>query len=263
MHLALAAEMLRRGDLSIAARSWLHKQRSPFLLGHTAPDVRTVSGQKREACHFYTVPRTSDRPAYLALFDEHPSLRRIDTLSSPQIAFIAGYITHLLLDELWLDDVFHRFLLQDWGTLAERLFLHNVLRTWIDHRAQEDLDEDLASTLREVQPQGWLPFVDDEHLRVWRDWLVEQLARDRRMDTAAVLADRMGIPAEEIEAVVQSPTQMQKRVFRHFPRSALKSFRQKGYERSIKLVDWYIGGRTRGQPELALPDLSVCQSIDL
>jgi hypothetical protein len=262
MHLALAEEMLRRSDLSVAARRRLREQRGPFLLGHTAPDVRTVSGQKREACHFYTVPRTSDRPAYHLLFDEHPSLRSIDALSSPQIAFMAGYVAHLLLDELWLDDIFHRFLLQDWGTLGERLFLHNVLRTWMDDRAQEDLDDAVASTLREVELRGWLPFVDDEHLRVWRDWLVEQLAPDRRMETAAVLAERMDIPAEEIEAVAQSPEQMQKRIFRHFPRSALASFRQKGYECSIKLVDWYVGGRARRVPELALPDLSVCQSID-
>jgi hypothetical protein len=78
------------------------------MLGHTAPDVKTVSGQKREESHFYTIPRTSDRPAYQVLFDAYPELALADALSPSQASFIAGYIAHLLLDELWLDDVFQR-----------------------------------------------------------------------------------------------------------------------------------------------------------
>jgi hypothetical protein len=240
-HLALAEKMLRGNDLSTSTRRLLTQQRGPFLLGHTAPDVKTVSGQRRDVCHFYTVPRTSNRPACDALFDAYPSLARADALPRPQAAFVAGYIAHLVMDEVWLDVVFERYFLQDWGPLKERLFLHNVLRTWVDSRDQAKLNGNVAQDLRDAEPLDWLPFVDDKHLCVWRDWLVEQLTGGQRMQTAEVFARRMGIPAGEVEAVARSPQQMGERVFRYFPRSALASFQETVDRRSITLVDSYIG----------------------
>lgn len=210
------------------------------MLGHTAPDVRTVSGHSREACHFYTVPRTSDRRAHKALFDAHPSLECASLLSRPRAAFVTGYIAHLLLDELWLDEVFQSFVQGDWGSMGERLFLHNVLRMWVDRRAQEALNGDVRRLLGSAEPCDWLSFVDDGHLCLWRDWLVEQLAPDHGMETVEVLAGRMGVSPAEIEAVVRSPEEMERQVFRHVPRSALRDFQERGYAQSVALVDGYL-----------------------
>jgi hypothetical protein len=225
----------------------LNRWKGPFLLGHTAPDVKTVSGQKREASHFYTIPRTSNRPAYLVLFDTYPELARADALSPSRAAFIAGYIAHLLLDELWLDGVFQRYFLQDWGPLEERLFLHNVLRTWVDLRDQARLNETTAQALQQARPDDWLPFVPDLYLRRWRDWLVAQLTAAHRMETAKVLADRMGVSATAVETVVQSSEQMERRVFQYFPRSAMQSFWERGYRQSVMLVEWYLSRSANGQ----------------
>lgn len=262
-HLVLAQQMLRQGDLSTVTRRLLDRQQGPFMLGHTAPDVKTVSGQKREESHFYTIPRSSNRPAYQILFDRHPELARADALSPSRASFVAGYVAHLLLDELWLDDVFQRYFLQDWGPLGERLFLHNVLRTWVDRRDQVRLNGTLAQTLQQAEPDDWLPFVDDRHLRAWRDWLIEQLTSDRGMETAKVFADRMGVPAAEVEAVVQSPGQMGRRVFRHFPGSAMTSFWEKGYRQSVVLVDWYVSRSTYGESERSPASLPGHQTTDL
>jgi hypothetical protein len=244
-HLFLAEELLCGDELSLAVRRLLIQQRGPFLLGHTAPDVKTVSGQDRRESHFYTIPRTSDRPAHELLFDAHPSLARAESLPLPQAAFVAGYIAHLLLDEIWLDDIFRRYFLQDWGPLRERLFLHNVLRVWMDRRDQRQLNGNVAMALRKAEPRDWLPFVGDEHLRAWRDWLVEQLSPGRSMQTAEVFARRMGVSAAEMDAVSRSPQQMQERVFSHIPRAALQSFHDIGYEQSVVLVNWYIGRLVR------------------
>lgn len=241
MHLALAEEILRGDGLSPAVRRLLIQQRGPFLLGHTAPDVQTISRQGREETHFYTIPRSTDRPASETLFAAYPTLARAETLPPARAAFITGYIAHLLLDELWLEDIFlHYFMRQEWASLRERLFLHNVLRTWVDARDQRRLDGGLVAALREAEPRGWLPFVGDEHLRAWRDWLAEQLGPGRGVQTAEVFARRMGVTVTKLEAILESPQQMEERIFCHIPRTALQSFHETGYERSVALIGWYL-----------------------
>jgi len=242
MHLALAEEILDGSALPPAVRRLLIQQRGPFLLGHTVPDVQTISRQGREETHFYTIPRSTDRPAYETFFAAYPRLSHPETLPQAQAAFIAGYVAHLLLDELWLNDIFLRYFMgQEWASLHERLFLHNVLRTWMDTRDQQRLDGSVAAALREVEPRGWLPFVSDEHLRVWRDWLAEQLDPAHSVETAQVFAQRMGVAVAEVEQVLGSPQQMEGRIFCHVPQAALHSFHDAGYEQSVALIGQYLG----------------------
>lgn len=240
MHLALAEEILRGDDLSSAIRRLLIRQRGPFLLGNTAPDVQTISGQARVETHFYTIPRTTDRPACDALFAAHPHLAHAESLPPPQAAFVAGYLAHLVLDELWLSDVFQRHFLGDWGPWRERSFLHNVLRTWMDARAQRRLNGSVDIALQQTAPQGWLPFVGDEHLRAWRDWLVEQLGPGHSVQTAEVFARRMDVPVAEIEEMLRSPRQMEERIFGRISRAELGSLHDTGYARSVALIGRYL-----------------------
>ena len=241
MHLALAEEILSRAELPPTVRRLLAQQRGSFLLGNTAPDVQTVSGQARHETHFYAIPRTSSEPAHDALFDSHPSLAQAKQLPEAQAAFIAGYIAHLRLDELWLDHIFLPFFLEGWASPHERMLLHNVLRTWMDRQDQRRLNGSIVPALRATQPHDWLPFVDDEHLVAWRDLLIEQFAPGHRVQTAEFFARRMDVPVTLLETVLSSPQQMEKRVFRHVPRAALQTFHSTGYAQTVALLAEFLG----------------------
>jgi hypothetical protein len=142
---------------------------------------------------------------------------------------------------LWLDEVFFRYFAgQEWGTRRERSFLHNVLRTWMDRQDLQRLDGGVPAALREAEPRGWLPFVGDEHLHAWRDWLVEQLGPGRAVQTAEVFARRMDVPVAEMEIILRSPQRMEEHVFSHIPRAVLQDFYDTGYARSVELVNWYL-----------------------
>lgn len=250
MHLASAQEILAddppSGMSPARVSRLLNEQRGAFLLGQTGPDVQTVSGQARDETHFYAIPRTSRRPAYQALFAAHPRLARVDELPPPQVAFIAGYIAHLTLDEIWLEDVFLRYFAGDRETWRERAFAHNVLRTWMDAQARRRLDQAVTAALRSAEPDDWLPFVADVHIRRWRDWLIEQLTPGHHAQTAEVFAQRMGVSAAEIEAVLRAPEQMEARVFRRIPRAALQTFHDAGQARSVALIKRYVNGDIAG-----------------
>lgn len=240
-HLVMAREVLERGTLTAPARWLLVAQYGPFLLGHTAPDVQTVSGQRREETHFYTLPPRNDVPATRVLLDTYPTLARAERLEPAHAAFMSGYLAHLLADELWWREVFHPFFGPDagWSTWEERLFLHNVLRTWLDEEDQARLDGHEAAALETAEPRGWLPFIRDEDLRVWRDTLVEQLQPGHRIRTAEVFAERMGVSAEMVETTAHSPERMAW-IFRHVPPERLQSYRDMVLHRSVQLINEYL-----------------------
>ncbi len=240
-HLVMAREVLERGTLAAPARWLLLAQYGPFLLGHTAPDVQTVSGQRREETHFYTLPPRNDVPAARILLDTYPALARAERLEPAHAAFMSGYLAHLLADELWWREVFHPFFGPDagWSTWEERLFLHNVLRTWLDEEDQARLDGHEAAALATAEPRGWLPFIRDEDLRAWRDNLVEQLQPGHRIRTAEVFAERMGVSAEMVEMTAHSPERMAW-IFRHVPPERLRSYRDMVLHRSVQLINEYL-----------------------
>jgi hypothetical protein len=69
---------------------------------------------------------------------------------------------------------------------------------------------------------------------------VEQLEPGQSAQTAEVFARRMGISAAEVQAVLESPEQMEQRVFSHIPRAALQTFHDAGYEQSVALIGRYL-----------------------
>jgi len=239
-HLALAATVLDGEGLPRATAQLLRAQRGPFLLGNTAPDVQTVSGQDRFETHFYTLPPTSDAPAQDTLFDAYPELAQPAELPLAHAAFIAGYLAHLALDELWLEQVFVPFYRESSLPWTERVFQHNLLRAWVDRQDQARLDGGVAVTLQETMPEKWLPFVKDEDLVKWRDWLVEQLQPGQRAQTTNVFAQRMGISVAEMETVLASPAQMDDQVFRRIPADAMRAFQKTGLECTAETVTRYL-----------------------
>ncbi len=240
-HLLMAREVMEEGDLIAPARGLLRAQYGAFLLGHTAPDVQTVSGQRREETHFYTLPPSATTPGAQVLLETYPVLARAEFLQPAHAAFIAGYMAHLLADELWWWEVFHPFFgpHAGWDSWEERLFLHNVLRTWLDEQDQTRLNGQEVIILATVEPQGWLPFTRDEDLRAWRDDLVEQLQPGHRIRTAEVFAKRMGVPAEAVEAAAHSPERMAW-IFRHVPPEHLRFYREEVKRQSAELINRYL-----------------------
>ena len=241
-HLIVADAILSHPRLPHSLRDFLSLHRGAFLFGNTAPDVQTVSGQTREATHFFAVPLQSGSLAHEAMFRAHPGLSRPDRLPPAQAAFLAGYVSHLLLDVFWVRDVFVPVFGPDvgWGSFRERLFLHNVLRAWCDRHDQAQLEGTTGPALAAVRPDHWLPFTEDKHLGRWRDVLVEQFEPGAVIRTVEVFAERGKVSPQDFETILNSDDHMSERVFNRVSRASIEDFYVRGIAQTLQLIVAYF-----------------------
>jgi hypothetical protein len=241
-HLVIAQAALDDPRLSPVVRERLIAEQPAFFFGNIAPDAQTVSGQPREATHFFPVPLGDAPPAHQLMFARHPTLARPEALSSPQAAFLAGYLAHLELDQLWIADIFEPIFgpRQTWGDFRERLYLHNAFRAHWDAQDLRRLPASTAIRLRAAEPEAWLPFVDDDVLRRWRDLVADQLAPGGAARTVEVFAERMGADPRAFAALVNSPDEMERRVFVRVPPARLIQYQTDGLAGCVVRIQAYF-----------------------
>jgi hypothetical protein len=239
-HLRFALDLLADG-LPPEVEALLRAEQPAFLLGNIAPDVQAVSGQPREATHFFAIPRRDAVPAHRRLFEQHPTLARPRRMPASQAAAVSGYLAHLLLDEIWIQDIFEPVFgtHQPWGTLPERLYLHNALRSYLDGRDRRYLPHGTAASLQAARPRHWLPFVGDDHLLQWRDLVAEQLTPGQPNRTVEVFAERMGADPQALAALLASPEEMQRRIWTRLPSGKLDACYAEGQAQAARLLAAY------------------------
>ncbi len=214
-----------------------------FLSGHTAPDVQVVSGQQRASTHFYTLPiQTNEALPWEQLLNTYPSLGSVQTQDPEQAAFVAGYLCHLQADWFWAEQIFEPYFgpRADWKTFRERLYFHNVLRAYLDFRVLESLNGETRTNLARVIPKTWLPFIEADHLKTWRDFLADQLKPGASLQTVEVFAARQGISVETYYHLLNNEEEMQHQIFDFLPCQVLDLYRQKIIEINIIFLNEYL-----------------------
>jgi hypothetical protein len=241
-HLSLAHEISEHPDLSSSLQILLQTHKGAFLLGNTAPDVQVLSGQTRRTTHFFSVPaRPRSQVPWQRMLLEYPELNQPAKLSPDNAAFIAGYLCHLQADWIWVLDIFQPIFGPDqiWETFTKRLYLHNVLRAYLDIKVIEVLPSDVPTQLRVAHPDQWLPFIQDKLLIKWRDFLCDQLQPGESIKTVDVFASRQGIDPEEFHSLLRSETQMEVNIFKHLTRQQLQIYRERLVAQSVGLLEDY------------------------
>ena len=242
-HLSLAEEILAHPALSAGTHLFLSEHHHEFLFGNTAPDVQVVSGQPRASTHFFDLPLQPDeRPAWEKFLAAHPCLADPSKLPEAQAAFVAGYLCHLQADIFWIREIFLPVFgrRSQWASFPKRLYLHNVLRAYLDRKILPELTS--GAKISVVLPDSWLPFVQDVHLRSWRDFLTSQLHPGARVQTVEVFAARQGISPEAYYALLSSEESLDEEIFTHLPRQALEDYRTEIVRENISLLRNYSIG---------------------
>src|SRR5690606_25683407 len=125
----------------------IEAERGAYYLGASAPDVRVITRRDRIHTHFFDPDNLEPQNSVSNMFEAYPELAEAQALDPETRAFMAGYSTHLILDEVYIETMFRPF----FGTespMKDDLFanvLDRALQYEMNRREMED--EDAAEQL--------------------------------------------------------------------------------------------------------------------
>jgi hypothetical protein len=151
----------------------IEADRGAYYLGATAPDIRAVTRWDRERTHFFDLNQFEHQDSIAEMFRAYPELSDRANVSGGTASFLAGYMTHLVLDEGWISEVY-RPLFGERSPLAgsERAnVMDRVIQFELDRREREDREavEAMRSEIVATALEVTVGFMDADSLRQWRE----------------------------------------------------------------------------------------------
>jgi hypothetical protein len=206
-HLRTAERLLNDTEIPLSLRQLLQRQHSAFLLGNVAADARVDSGTLRANTHFYQYDEPITEHPWRVMLNQYPSLGT--SVSESQRAFIAGYVAHLSMDEIWsLQMLRPHFVDREWGTQQSRFFMLHILLIYMDERDYATLNATHRAVLEAAQPEAWVPFMSDNTLKRWGNFIADQLPPGESQ-TLQVFGQRIRKTVEDFREVLDSSEEIQ------------------------------------------------------
>lgn len=173
LHMAVARDVA-----SELTSSPLIDERGSYLLGATSPDIRVILNWDRERTHFFNLAILDHQDSVAGFFAASPGLRDAGQLSTACVAFVSGYISHLALDETWIQQVYRPYFgqLADLGGRVNADLMDRVLQFGLEEQRRNN--PDTVVEIRKALQHCSLPedagFLDSATLGRWLEIAVEQ-----------------------------------------------------------------------------------------
>lgn len=223
--------------------------RGTYLLGATAPDIRVIIAQSRQETHFFDLSSRDPESSVATFFQAHPVLRRGAELAEATRVFVAGYLCHLVTDEIWILEVY-RPCFGPASPLARdpmTNLLDRVLQFELDRR--ERLDRDKMAALRaelSLADPGAAPgLMEEATLLRWRDLMMATLARPFSWDNFRSFGERFlrgqeQVSRAQMEDFLAALPAMVDKVLKHVTKERLFAFREKSLQEGTAVVKEYL-----------------------
>jgi hypothetical protein len=174
LHLTIARDLANE-----LASTVVDAERGSYYLGATTPDIRALTRGDREHTHFFKLDDFGAQDGVRKLFETQPGLRDAGAVGEPTAAFLAGYISHLVLDEDYITQIY-RPLFGERSPLSGDAMadvMDKTLQWDIERTDCEDVTklDEIRAVLAETAVDVNIDFVAHEALVKWRDVSAEAI----------------------------------------------------------------------------------------
>ena len=168
LHMVLA----RQVALDLTREDLLGEQ-GAYLVGATSPDIRVLTRQDRFSTHFFDLNEPEHQDSVANFFESHGRYVDPEKLNPATRAWVAGYLSHLRMDELYITNIYRQFFAAH-DALGGRIranVMDRLLQFELDREhgndaaLKQELSSALACTVEGIEVAG---FVDHETLDRWR-----------------------------------------------------------------------------------------------
>ena len=236
-HLGMAKEAASRLEHPV-----INRNLGAFLLGSVTPDIRIITKGKRDDTHFVDLDFNHMGDGLDGMFRQHPRLADAGSVSEATAAFVVGYASHLLSDELWILGLYrpyfgNREVYEDahQGDLMDR-----ALQLELDRREQLALGglETLRPHLSEAEKDVEIGFIPPHTMCEWREWIEGTLSwsfsweRLRFMARRVVArrADETDKTRDMVEEFLESVPRGLERIYKTIDKQLFEEFRERSID---------------------------------
>jgi len=244
LHLSIAKDAADRVGHPV-----LGSQLGSYLGGAISPDAHFVSSVSRSDTHFFDLQASECESGASSIFKANPDLASGNDIDAATRSFIAGYLCHLITDEIWTLDIYRPFFgsTSPLGGDIEANTLDRLLQYETDRWERQDRDklELIRAQLCRWEPEVAIDFIDNGAIRDWLSFVCATTARevtpgDFRLFAQHFLISREKVGVEELEPFLESIPAKLNWAIEYVTPQRLHAFREKAIERSAAAVGEYL-----------------------
>ena len=244
LHMAIAKELADR-----LRHPALRADPGAYYLGSTAPDLRVITRWERERTHFFDLDNFDEQSGTDGLFQTYPELARPGRLNPSTVAFLAGYMSHLVMDEVWIGDVYRPFFGERSALKGDvrANVMDRVLQYEIDRRERVKTElmahvrEELLATALDIR----VGFIDVPTLEQWRQISVDVASHPPDWDRFRLIAGRhlkefgVGTP-EAVQEFMKDVPELLAETMNHVSVDRVQAFLDRTVEDSLETIKEYL-----------------------
>ena len=237
-----------RGLANRLGHPYIEGDRGAFYLGSTAPDIRVLLRVDRRQTHFFELDVLEEQDSVAAMFEAHPELATAAQLDPSTRAFVAGYITHLLMDELYIQNVY-RTLFGERSPRAGDYWAHvldRALQYEMNRRELEDADamREVRDALNSAPRVRGVPFIDDEALAEWHEvsagFASQEPTWERFPRMMRVHLGRAGYSEEQIDGLGDDAEAIVAEAIEYVTEERVERYMEEAAEVALARLDDYL-----------------------
>jgi hypothetical protein len=227
----------------------LDGHRGALYLGSTTPDIRVLTRWDRQVTHFFDLTNFGHQDGVAEFLRAQPHLADAHAIPPHMAAFVAGYITHLVMDEIWITQIYRPFFGERsplggdcWANILDRAVQFSMDR---EGRRDPELVAHIVSELARADMGIDLGFVDAETMSRWREITLRVASRPPEWERFRFIASRYleeaGIETPEAFAqFVKTLPQLVEEAVRYLTPERIRFFLETSVEKGMEAVRAYL-----------------------